>query len=484
MGSGRKDEATGRAGPEASFRRLPSVEEVLRGPELGELLAGSGAAASARRALATELVRAVLDGWRAEIRTGRLDGPGIERRLAEGALAAEVRARLEADDRRGWQRVVNATGVVLHTGLGRAPVHPEVAAAMAEAAGSYGVLEVDRDTGARNERDGRLSELVARLTGAEAAIAVNNNAAAVLLALNTYASDGGEVIVSRGELVEIGGSFRVPDVMARAGAVLREVGTTNRTRMEDYRAAAGERTALLMKVHTSNFRVRGFTHEVTADELATLGTELDLPTCFDLGSGLLETPDMRPLPVGDEPRLREAVSSGVDLVTYSGDKLLGGPQAGIVVGKRAAVLALRKNPLYRAMRCDKVALAGLERTLTLMLEGRGDELPARRMLLATADELRPAAERLARELTSIEGLTVEVAAGQSQPGSGSAPDEFLDSSCVRVTSRRQAPAALAERLRQGEPPVFCRVQEDAVWLDVRTLLEGDFERLVAAFGGV
>jgi L-seryl-tRNA(Ser) seleniumtransferase len=355
---------------------------------------------------------------------------------------------------------------------------------MAAAAGSYGVLEVDRDTGARNERDGRLSVLLARLTGAEAAIAVNNNAAAVLLALNTYAAGGREVVVSRGELVEIGGSFRVPDVMARAGARLREVGTTNRTRMDDYRGAVGEGTAMLMKVHTSNFRVRGFTHEVTPDELATLGAELGVATCFDLGSGLLETPDMRPLPLADEPRVREAVSSGVDLVSFSGDKLLGAPQAGLVVGKRGAVLALRRNPMYRAMRCDKVALAGLERTLQLMLEGRGDELPTRRMLLVTADELRPLAERLAAELTALAALDARPEPGRSQPGSGSAPDEYLDSWCVRVSSTRHTAAELAEALRKGDPPVFTRVQDDAVWLDVRTLLEDDLERLRAAFGAL
>ena len=365
----------------AAFRLLPSVEEVLQDAR--------GAAASAPRALLIELVRGTLDAWREEIKAGRLGPTELEARLAAGALWTAVAERLAAEGRRGIVRAINATGVVLHTGLGRAPVHPEVAAAMAEAASSYCVLEVDRESGERNERDERLAELLVRATGAEAAIAVNNNAAAVLLALNTFAGGGREVIVSRGELVEIGGSFRVPDVMERAGARLCEVGTTNRTRMDDYRKAARPASAMLMKVHTSNFRVRGFTHEVTADELSVLGSELNLATCYDLGSGLLELPDMRPLALGDEPRVREAVSSGVDLVTFSGDKLLGAPQAGLIAGKRAAVRALRANPMYRAMRCDKVTLAGLERTFGLLLEGRGDELPARRMLLATAAELPP-----------------------------------------------------------------------------------------------
>ena len=290
--------------------------------------------------------------------------------------------------------------------------------------------------------------------------------------------------MSRGELVESGGSFRVPDVMERAGALLREVGTTNRTRMEDYRAAAGEHTAMLMKVHTSNFRLRGFTPEVTPDELATVGAELGVPTCYDLGSGLLETASMAGLPLSDEPRVREAVSSGVDLVTFSGDKLLGAPQAGLIAGKRAAVRALRKNPMYRAMRCDKVTLAGLEATLRLMLAGRGDELPARRMMLASAESLRPEAERLARALAALDGFSAEVRPGQSQPGSGSAPDEFLDTFCVRVTSAGRSVAEVAAALRQGEPPVFARVQDDAVWLDPRTLLEGDLERVVDAFGAL
>jgi L-seryl-tRNA(Ser) seleniumtransferase len=292
------------------------------------------------------------------------------------------------------------------------------------------------------------------------------------------------VVVSGGELVEIGGSFRVPDVMERAGARLREVGTTNRTRMDDYKRAAGPATAMLMKVHTSNFRVRGFTHEVTADELSVLGAELGLATCFDLGSGLLELPDMRPLALGDEPRVRDAVSSGVDLVTFSGDKLLGAPQAGLVVGKRAAVRALRANPMYRAMRCDKVTLAGLERTFALLLSGRGDELPARRMLLATAAELHPAAERLAAGIAALGPFAAEVRPERSQPGSGSAPDVYLDTYCVRVADRRRSAGELARLLRRGDPPLFARVQEDALWLDPRTLLDGDLEGALSAFGAL
>lgn len=319
-----------------------------------------------------------------------------------------------------------------------------------------------------------------RLTGAEAAIAVNNNAAAVLLVLSTFAA-GGEAIVSRGELVEIGGSFRMPDVMARAGVKLREVGTTNRTRLADYRAATNERTGLLLKVHTSNYRVIGFTEEVASRELAELGRELGIPSANDLGSGLLEVPGTRPLAgLTREPRVRDEVESGLDVVTFSGDKLLGGPQAGFLVGRAGPIGALRKNPLYRAMRLDKVAIAGLERTLELLLAGRGDELPTRRMLLAQASELRPRAEALARALADVEGLAVSLVPERSQPGSGAAPDVYLDTFAVRLEPRSLSAGALARRLRTGSPGVFARVQGGALLLDPRTLLPGEDEALVAA----
>jgi L-seryl-tRNA(Ser) seleniumtransferase len=290
------------------------------------------------------------------------------------------------------------------------------------------------------------------------------------------------VVVSRGELVEIGGSFRMPDVMARAAVTLREVGTTNRTRIGDYRAAVGERTGLLLKVHTSNYRVQGFTAEVSPSELADLGRELEVSSAYDLGSGLLEAEGSAPLDMlGDEPLVRDAVASGLDLVTFSGDKLLGGPQAGFVVGRREAVAAARRNPIYRAMRLDKVTLAGLERTLELYLAGRADELPARRLMLLTPAELRPRAEALARDLAALPGLEAQPVEASSQPGSGSAPGIFLPTVAVRVRLEGLSAAALAARLRQGEPPVFARISEDALLLDPRTLLPGDEERLRTAF---
>jgi L-seryl-tRNA(Ser) seleniumtransferase len=457
----------------SAFRLLPSVDELL-----GAL--GPAEAVMARE-VQVEHARAALEHWRGAIRAGEYDAAGLAARLARGDLAQDLRARLQRETRRGVVPALNATGVVLHTGLGRAPLHPEAAARQAAVSAGYCVLELDRESGERNERDGRVSELAARLTGAEAALAVNNNAAATYLVLSTFAWGGREVIVSRGELVEIGGSFRMPDVMARAAVTLREVGTTNRTRIGDYRAAVGERTGLLLKVHTSNYRVEGFTEDVTPSQLAELGRELGLTSAYDLGSGLLEVAGARPLDMlGGEPTVAEAVASGLDLVTFSGDKLLGGPQAGLIVGRREALATVRKNPIYRAVRLDKAALAGLEATLELYLAGRADELPARRMLLATRAELAPRAADLAKQLSKLPGVTATAQEAQSQPGSGSAPGIFLDTQAVRLTHESLSPSTLSQRLRRGDPPVFVRIHEDALWLDPRTLEPADDPRLVAA----
>jgi L-seryl-tRNA(Ser) seleniumtransferase len=456
---------------QSAFRLLPSVDE----------LAAGAAAPGLAREVVVEHARALVADWRAAIAAGALDTAALEARLAAGAHLRELAERLGRESRRGVVPALNATGVVLHTGLGRAPLHPEAAARAAAVAAGYCVLELDRDSGERNERDGRVSELAARLTGAEAAVAVNNNAAATYLVLSTFAWGGREVVVSRGELVEIGGSFRMPDVMARAAVRLREVGTTNRTRIGDYRAAAGPQTGLLLKVHTSNYRVEGFTEEVAPAELAALGAELSLTTAYDLGSGLLELPGALPLAMLEgEPDVLAAVHSGLDLVTFSGDKLLGGPQAGLIVGRRAAVAEVRRNPIYRALRLDKTTLAALEASLELYLTGRAEELPVRRMLRATRAELEPRARGLAAQLGALRGVTAQSLPAQSQPGSGSAPGVYLDTQAVRVTCAHLTPARLAERLRRGEPPVFARVHEDALWLDPRTLRDEDLEALVAA----
>jgi L-seryl-tRNA(Ser) seleniumtransferase len=466
------------ADPREAFRALPSVDEALREPGLAALAEGRD------RELMLALVRDRIDAWRAEILAGGLDAAGVAERVAAGRLTSEVRAAIDREDAKGIRSVINATGVVLHTGLGRAPVHPEVAQEMARAAAGYCLLEVDRATGQRNQRDGRLGELLARLTGAEDGIVVNNNAAAVLITLQTFAR-GGEAIVSRGELVEIGGSFRVPDVMTRAGVDLVEVGTTNRTRIADYRNAVTERTGILLKVHRSNFRVVGFIEETGGDEIGALGRELGVPTANDLGSGLLELAGARPLDMlGGEPLVKQAVAEGVDVVMFSGDKLLGGPQAGLIVGKRDFVQQIRKNPTYRAMRCDKATIAGLEKTLEMYLDGRADEIPSRAMMLASADELLPRARALAKQLEGIDGLEVEVVADRSQPGSGSAPDIYLDTHVVRVAARGRSAAAFASALRDGTPCVFARIQDDRVLFDPRTLLPREEDQLVVAIRAI
>jgi len=460
---------------QTAFRLLPSVDEVLRDARAEPLAERVG------RELLTGFAGRVISAWRAEIKKGGLDASKLETRLAQGALFEALSELVTREEGSGVRRAINATGVVLHTGLGRAPVHPEAAAAMARAAQGYCVLEIDRWSGERNRRDDRVGELCARLFGCEAGIAVNNNAGAVLLALNTFGSHR-EAIVSRGELVEIGGSFRIPDVMERAGVTLREVGTTNRTRAADYRSAVTERTGLLMKVHTSNFRVEGFTEEVEASELAELGRELGIPTVFDVGSGWTDVGgDTTPIPALEhEPGIKDAVTSGIDVVTFSGDKLLGAPQAGVAIGRRDAVEALRKNPIYRALRLDKVALAGLERTLELVLAGRGAELPTHAMLSADAASIRPRAEALAGELGQA-GFETEVIEAGSQPGSGSAPGTLIPTFVVRVRHAKLSAGAVASRLRRVEPPVYTRVHEGAVLLDPRTLLPGDEEDLARAF---
>ena len=462
--------------PSQAFRLLPQVDEVLREPRVAALVPLVG------RDLVHAFAVEAIESWRGEIRAGRLSASAIEERLARGDLASFVEALVRRERGRGVRRAINATGVVLNTGLGRAPVHPQVAEAMAQAARSYCVLEVDRWTGERNERDQRLSELLVRLTGAEAAIGVNNNAGAVLLLFQTFAG-GRQAIVSRGELVEIGGSFRVPDVMARAGASLVEVGTTNRTRLADYEKAITPDTGLLVKVHTSNFRLVGFTEDVAPADIAELGRKRGVATAFDLGSGLVDPPGAPALAsvLGGEPLVRAAVESGVDVVAFSGDKLLGAPQAGLLVGKRAAIEALRRNPIYRALRLDKVALAGLERTLELLLAGRGGEIPARAMLALDAASIRPRAQALADRLARIAGVRAEVREDASEPGSGSAPGVTIPTFAVRVERAGIGASALAARLREADPPVYARIQDGAVLLDPRTLLPGDEEDLARAF---
>ncbi|QDU84347.1 L-seryl-tRNA(Sec) selenium transferase [Planctomycetes bacterium Pla163] len=452
------------------YRLLPKVDALVAASTGTDLPS----------AVLTRLAQSVLDRLRSQIASGERSPEDFEAFARDGGVARALEDAIALERGSGLVRVINATGVVLNTGLGRAPVHPEAAEHMAEVARGYCVLEVDRFSGKRNRRDDRTSELLTRVVGGEAAIAVNNCAAAVLLALQTFAG-GRSCILSRGELVEIGGSFRMPSVMERAGVELVEVGTTNRTRAADYSSAIDDHTGLLLKVHTSNYRVVGFTEEVSVAELAALGRERGLPVVYDLGSGLVDPDGAVPLDfLDDERTVAASLADGADAVLFSGDKLFGGPQAGFIVGRRAAIDAMRQNPLYRALRLDKVALAGIETTLELMLSGRGNELPARALLCARPADLKVRAERLAEQIDALASMEARVVPGRSQPGSGSAPHVFIDTFCLDVARDGWSAERLSRELRHGEPPVFARISEDRVLLDVRTLLPGDDEDLVRA----
>jgi L-seryl-tRNA(Ser) seleniumtransferase len=383
------------------------------------------------------------------------------RRTARGAAAAAApRPR----------RVVNATGVVLHTNLGRAPLAAGAAAAVAEAAAAYGDLEYDLDSGRRGDRLGNVAVKLARLAGAEAAFAVNNNAAAVLLALNTLGR-GRQAIVSRGELVEIGGSFRIPEIMERAGVSLVEVGSTNRTHRADYERALGPETALLLKVHRSNFELQGFVAEVGVAELSELGRARGLPVVEDLGSGtLVELPGLPP-----EAFAPARLGQGADLVLFSGDKLLGGPQAGIILGRAELVAALRRNPLARALRLDKLSLAALDWTLGAYLEGRAQrEIPVLRQLLEPTQRLEERARRLAERLAKVVGTAASLSAepDRSFVGGGSVPGFELPSWVVAIEAAAGA-ERVAAGLREAPVPIVARVRDDRVLLDVRTLFDED-----------
>jgi L-seryl-tRNA(Ser) seleniumtransferase len=454
----------------ARLRQLPSIDRVLKTSAARELKERW------LPRLVDAEVRAVVDEMRARM-LEEGGGAGAEadpERLA--ALAGERLARRLAP---GVVRCVNATGVVLHTGLGRAVLPKAAVDAIARETSGYCVVSVDREEGQRIRRESAVARMLAALTGAEAATVVNNNAAATLLALNTLAA-GREAILSRGQLVEIGGSFRMPDVFAAAGVRLREVGTTNRTHLADYARAIGPETALLLRVHPSNFRVVGFTHDVPLAELVALGRERNVPVMDDLGAGAL-------VPVPPEPELAESLRLGADLVCCSGDKLIGGPQAGLLLGRAAMIDRVRKNPLFRALRVDKLTLAALEATLGLFLraEGPGSDHPTLWMLSRRPDELERAARRLAARIReAVPGLTAGLVAGASQVGSGSLPGEELPTTLVTVDCPGSSADRLARRLRLGAPPVFARIVEDRVCLDPRTLLPGDDERIVEALGNL
>ncbi len=446
------------------LRRLPSVDDLLRREEITVLVDREGHAAVA------DALRVVLGRLRKEVSQGRLNGSGIE--LALAGIGTATAKQLRQSLAYALRPVINATGVILHTNLGRAPLADAAVARIAEVATGYSNLEFDLASGERGKRDVHADRLFRRLLDSEgtlgvATVVVNNNAAAVLLALNTLA-EGGEVVVSRGELVEIGGSFRIPDVMAKSGAVLKEVGTTNRTRLADYERAITERTRLLLRVHRSNFEIVGFTEQPALAELAALGKRRGIPVMEDLGSGALL--DLAALGVAREPGVVESLRAGVDLVTYSGDKLLGGPQAGILSGKEELVGRIRSNAMFRALRVDKLTYAALEGTLLAYVRQDHDSVPALRMMRLPASEIRKRAEAMAAHLTSsAPKVKAEVVEGESVIGGGSTPGARLPTWVLAVTAEGVSADELSARVRDGDPPVIARVEEGRVLLDLRTV---------------
>ncbi|MFW5734634.1 MAG: L-seryl-tRNA(Sec) selenium transferase [Oceanidesulfovibrio sp.] len=461
------------------YRMLPSVDSVL------ERLAEEPDLAARPRPLLKDLVTETLDDMRDAIRSGA---------VAEGELDAETLLSKIVDSvgrrsRPHFRRVVNATGVVIHTNLGRSLLANEAVDAVAEACARYSNLEFDLEAGKRGSRYSHVEEILKRVTGAEAGLVVNNNAAAVLLVLDTLCK-GGEVVVSRGELVEIGGSFRIPEVMEKSGAFLREVGATNRTHLSDYENAITEETKALLKVHASNYRIIGFTKEVSIPELRRIAQPRGLPVIEDLGSGNLF--DFAPFAFGYEPTVQEKVAQGADIITFSGDKVLGGPQAGIIVGRAEYVERIKKNPMNRALRIDKMTLAALEATLQLYMDPElaRRKVPTIAMMTAGPDELRKKAYRLARRLRRSLGerAAISLAPGASRVGGGSFPERDLETTLVRVVPSAGGPslATLRDRLLAGDPPLVGRIEDDGFCLDPRTLAEDELplaaELLATAFG--
>lgn len=398
-------------------------------------------------------------------------------------IEMQITKRIEEDLVPSLRSVINATGVVLHTNLGRAPIGKSAAESVTAIATRYSNLEYDLAEGARGKRDVHTNKLLAELVGAESAIVVNNNAAAVFLVLNTLAK-GAEVIISRGELIEIGDGFRIPDIMAQSGVELLEVGTTNRTRIADYERAVSERTRMFLRVHPSNFRIVGFTKRPALEELVAIGKRLKIPVVEDLGSGCLV--DLSSVGI-DEPIARTSFDAGVDVVTFSGDKLLGGPQAGIIAGKKDVVERIRRNPLFRALRVDKLTIAVLEVTLRAYRRGAWDEIPALRMIRMTAHEIEQRARAFVTRLnvTPPKDTTLEIREGSSVIGGGSTPDQKLPTSLVAIASHRYSAAALEERLRRpaSGTPVIARIEEDRLVIDLRTVFveeEGPLAEAVIA----
>jgi L-seryl-tRNA(Ser) seleniumtransferase len=450
----------------SDFRKIPSVDQLSLTP------AGEALVRQHGREPVVAAVRDELQAVRELIKSG--GSPSVE----PADLLAGALRRLQVRSAPKLCRVINATGVILHTGLGRAVLPKAALDAIAAEQRGYSLLETDRDTGERSIRETHVVDLLQELTGAEAATVVNNNAGATLIALAALAR-GREVIVSRGQLVEIGGSFRIPDVMEQSGCKLVDVGTTNKTYISDYEKKVNPATALLLRVHTSNYRIVGFTASPTLDELMALGRKHSLPVMDDMGSGALV--DMGLFGIQGEPGVQDSVKAGADVITFSGDKLLGGPQAGLILGSKKWVGAIRKNPLFRALRVDKLTLTALEATLKLYgdRERLMKDLPTLAMLGMAAEEIERRALELAALLKAVPGSVVEILDDSSEVGGGSVPAHALPTKVVALKTRGSLDAAAA-RLRENTPCIFARVQRDRLLFDVRTLLEGEAAEIAAA----
>jgi len=416
----------------------------------------------------------------AQWRQAATSGTTLPADLAD-AIAKALPARLAAAHAGSLRGVINATGVIIHTNLGRAPLSAPAVQRVSAIAGGYSNLEYDLDRGARGKRDTHAYHLLSQLTGAENALVVNNNAAATLITLAALAA-GREVIVSRGEMVEIGGGFRIPDVMSQSGAILREVGTTNRTRASDYAAAISEKTALILRVHPSNFRIEGFVERPSLAELVTLGRKLNVPVTEDQGSGYLgfdEAPDA----LREEPSVKRSVEDGADLVLFSGDKLLGGPQSGIIVGRESLVASIRRHPLMRAVRADKMTYAALEATLQAYARERAAEIPVVRMILMSESEIDARAQQIVARVQSAD-LHAAVISGASTIGGGSAPGSAIPTRLIALSHDSLTASQIEERLRKGQPPIIARIEQDRVVLDCRTVLPEQDETVGSAISAL
>jgi L-seryl-tRNA(Ser) seleniumtransferase len=442
------------------FRRIPAVDQLLLRPAVASWIA-----CTSREFVVSEIQK-LLNKIRATIRTA---GKNADTDIRAEQLETDLIEALERRVRPNLRAVINASGVILHTNLGRAPLSAAARESLSTFSVHYTNLEYDISRGARSHRDKLMESLLQEILGCEGATVVNNNAAAVFLILNTLAS-GKEVIISRGELVEIGGSFRIPDILKRSGAILHEVGTTNKTRMQDYEDAFGSNTALILRVHPSNFRMLGFTERPGLNELVALARNLEIPLVEDIGSGCLV--DLSSYGIQNEPVVQESLSAGVDLICFSGDKLLGGPQAGIIAGAKKLIDSIRKNPLMRTYRVDKLVYGALEATLGSYRFARAaSEIPVVRMIAMTREELQRRARRFQRRLRNRipQGVRVRISEGGSVVGGGSCPEYRLPTVLITLESDSVRPNLIEQRLRSQDPPIILRLEEDKAVIDLRTV---------------